>query len=96
MLSVLAGVVGLMPVVFAPTMFEAATTANNPILWFTFFVFLSFPVICFLAPAGSYIAYRDGHLRLAALALLTPFVFAILLAVFWLLIERYCGGNFNC
>jgi len=95
-LSGLAGVLGLMPVMFAPTMFDAAVTANNPVLWFTFVAVLSFPVICFLAPVGSYIAYRNGRMRLAAIALLTPFAVAAALAVFWFLIEKYCGGNFTC
>lgn len=96
MLSGLAGVLGMMPVMFAPTMFDAAVTANNPVLWFTFAAVLSFPVICFLAPFGSYIAYRKGNLRLAAIALLIPYAVAGALAVFWLLIEKYCGGNFTC
>ncbi len=81
---------------FAPTMFDAVVAANKPVLWFTFAVVLSFPVICFLSPVGSYIAYRRGNLRLAAIALLIPFMVAGALAIFWFLIEKYCDGNFTC
>lgn len=95
-LSVLAGVVGLMPALIAPTMFGVPGAVTSPILWATFWAVVSFPIICFLAPVASYFAYRNGRSWLAVMALLTPFAVAAVFTALWFLIQEICGGSFTC
>jgi hypothetical protein len=49
---------GLFGVLLSPMMFDAPGSMNNPQAWFMVAIIISFPVLCVVAIAGSWVAWK--------------------------------------
>lgn len=95
-LSVLAGVLGLVPALMSPMMFDTPGSQELISIWLLFGLIAAFPLVCFLAPVASYLAYRAGRNGWSVALLVSPlYVLALTTAMFFVL-KYWCGGQFAC
>jgi hypothetical protein len=95
-----------LPIMFSPMLFDAPGSNGNHWLNLSFYSLLSFPVLCVLSIAGSWIVWsktRDWPAERAAqgrwyrigVAAL-PMISILLFALGFLMIEWLCDGSFSC
>jgi hypothetical protein len=93
-LWLLAGLLGSVLAMFSVMMFDAPGSENNPGTIALFFSTSTFPLVCLLSIASSWILYRRQRFTIACWLACLPLlnVIADVAAIVWL--EVYCGGQF--
>lgn len=95
-LSVLGGVLGLLPAILMVMLVRSGGTTDNPLAWWFLGTALSFPVICFVCPLVAYQVYQSGRNMAAAIVLLLPLITGITFTSLWFKIDTFCGGQLLC
>jgi hypothetical protein len=91
-LSVLAGVIGLMPL----ALFDAPRPGDGALAWALFVAVAGFPAACFAAPGLAFLAYRAERRALTIILLAAPLYLAAAVGLIWATLDVVCGGDLAC
>lgn len=80
---------GLLMAMFTPMMFDAPGSASNPLAWLMVGVVVSFPLLCALSVAGSWMAWRLTRASPSRAGVVAQAVFACLPAAHVLLLVGF-------
>lgn len=94
--SVLAGVLGLIPATMSSQMFEAPGASDLVAVWLLFGAISAFPLVCFLGPVAAYLAYRGGNHGWAVALLAAPLYVLALTTLLFVFLDYWCDGQFVC
>ena len=86
-LSVLAGVIGLMPLSFI----NMPAPGSGTLAWVLFLIVTSFPVVCFVAPGIAYLAYRAERRVMTVALLAAPLYLAASVVLIWFALDVACA-----
>ncbi|MFV2092778.1 MAG: hypothetical protein ACC634_06805 [Hyphomicrobiales bacterium] len=95
-LSVLAGVLGLVPALMSPMMFDTPGSQELISIWLLFGLIGAFPLVCFLGPGASYLAYRAVRHGWAVALLASPLYVLALTMLLYFVLKYWCGEQFAC
>jgi len=70
---------GAVGALFSPLVFDERGNLLNPLAWLSFFLMISFWIVCLLAPATAWVLWRRDREQWAWTAMAAPLIWAIAL-----------------